>query len=119
MLLHVAPGGWRTTGTHIELTQLAPAEAPPLTGSSAQEAYVMHAPPAGTTPVQVSSQVSSNATSACTFVPAQSAALMAARQRPAVAAAQVAPSAVALVPMLVICAMMSASQAPVLVPPDA
>ena len=32
-----APGGWRTTGTHIELTQLAPADAPPLTGGSAHD----------------------------------------------------------------------------------
>jgi hypothetical protein len=90
VLSHVAPAGWRTIGTHFELTQLAPAVASPLTGSSAQDAYVMHAPPAGTAPVHVSSQVSSSATSAAASAPAQSAARIPSRQRPAFVPSQVA-----------------------------
>lgn len=34
---HAAPTGCRTTGTHIEFTQLAPAVAPPLTAGSAHD----------------------------------------------------------------------------------
>jgi hypothetical protein len=117
-LEHAAPTGWRTTWTHIEFTQLAPAVAPPLTGGSAHDEYVRHAPPGGTTPLQTSSHVFNIATRPAASVPAQSAARSPCKHRPAVAASHVAPSAAALFPRVVTSAAIVLSQAGSEVPPD-
>ena len=79
----------------------------------------MQAPPGGTTPVQMSSQMSSMATSFATSVDAQSARPTMSRHWPAAVAFHAAPSAAALLPRAVISAATSASHAGSPVPLDA
>ena len=103
----------------MEITQLAPALALPVTRGSAQDSWCLHAPPGGMTPFHMSLQSSRSARSNRASVPSQSAPRIAARQRAAAGAFQLAPSAAAALALVMTSDSRFVAQLPLLVPPDA